>query len=292
MEQAMRKPFWLNKKIDLNSCRHLKEMLRDLRLHSVCEQSLCPNISECFSRSVATFMILGDVCTRNCNFCSVKKGRPTLPDYDEPQRIKKAAERLDLNYVVITSPTRDDLCDGGASLFVETAQAVKSISSKQKVEVLIPDFKADKKSLMSIATSCADVIGHNLETVPSLYKKVRSDSSYRRSLSVLETIKLANRNVFTRSGLMLGFGERDDEVIGVMQNLREVNCDFLNLGQYLSPSLKHHPVIEYVPVGRFDFFKKQAYSLGFRDVKSSPYVRSSYLACTSIVNSKTQHLTP
>ncbi|MDP8290133.1 MAG: lipoyl synthase [Candidatus Susulua stagnicola] len=278
MFKSVPKPPWLNKKIVLGSCRKVKSLLRDLSLHSVCEESSCPNISECFSNGVATFMILGDTCTRDCAFCGVNKGKPSLVDFDEPERIKEAVKRLNLNYVVITSPTRDDLDDGGVGVFCQTVEAVKSIGPEIRVEILIPDFKGRVDLIERIAKSRANVISHNIETIASLYIKVRKESEYKRSLKVLKLIKKNNKGTFTKSGLMLGLGEEEDQVIQTLMDIKRVDCDFLTLGQYLPPSLNHYSLKEYVHPDKFNYFESYARKIGFRGVKSAPYVRSSYLA--------------
>ncbi len=274
----MRKPDWLNKKVHISSCRRIKSALKELQLHTVCEEALCPNISECFSSGVATFMILGDICTRACTFCGLKKGKPASVDPNEPKRVKEAVKRLGLNYVVITSPTRDDLLDGGVGIFAATVRQIKSIDAKKKVEILIPDLLGRQKYIKKAANSGAFVIAHNLETVPSLYPSVRKGADYNRSLRVLKVAKAANKCIFTKSSLILGLGESDKEVIGVLEDLREVGCDLLTLGQYLPPSLVHYPIKEYISPHKFLFFQNKALKLGFLRVKSGPYVRSSYIA--------------
>lgn len=276
----MRKPKWLDKKVNLGVCRKVKELLREFNLHTVCEESLCPNISECFYRGMATFMILGNICTRRCNFCAVNKGTPQKIDSDEPKRVKAAVKQLNLNYVVITSPARDDLADGGAEMFSRTIKEIKEIGGFLKVEILIPDFLGNALAIEKIADCGADIIAHNLETVPSLYPKVRKVADYNRSVSILKMIKKINRAVFTKSGVMLGLGESNKEIINVMKDLRQAECDFLTLGQYLAPSVNHYPVKKYISPQDFIDLEKKALSLGFKQVKSSPYIRSSYLAHT------------
>ena len=297
MPKVSPKPSWLNKRIILGSCHKVKSVLRDLSLHSVCEESSCPNISECFQEGVATFMILGDTCTRECTFCGVNKGQPYSVDYDEPRRIKEAVKRLNLNYVVVTSPTRDDLDDGGAGLFCQTVEAIMSLGFNKTVEILIPDFKGKAELIEKVARSSAKVISHNLETVPRLYTEVRKGADYKRSLEVLRMIKEmnpvrsikvkgknnktsngVNKKAFTKSGLILGLGEEEEEVIQALLDLRSVDCDLLTLGQYLPPSLKHYPLKGYVLPDKFAYFQEYAQKIGFRGVKSAPYVRSSYLA--------------
>lgn len=281
----MKKPNWLKKKINLSFCRKTKQVIRDLNLHTVCEESLCPNIAECFKSGIATFMILGDNCTRKCSFCNVGKDKPSKIDYNEPVRIKEVVKKLKLNYVIITSPTRDDLKDYGAGIFCETVKEIKSLNAKKKVEILIPDFLGNTSSIEKVANCGADVISHNIETVPSLYMVVRRGADYKRSLEVLSLIKKMNNKVYTKSGLILGLGEKKSEIINVFKGLRKAGCDFLTLGQYLPPSLGHYPVKEYLKPEKFLFLEKKAYDLGFKRVKSSPYVRSSYLAHTFLDNS-------
>lgn len=278
MSKIIQKPSWLNKKISLSFCHKVKSLLRDLCLHSVCEESSCPNISECFQGGIATFMILGNTCTRECTFCGINKGQPCLIDYDEPRRIKEAVERLNLSYVVITSPTRDDLDDGGASLFCQTIEEIMSLGHGKTVEILIPDFKGKVKLIEKVARSRAKVISHNLETVPRLYIEVRKGADYKRSLEVLRLIKETDKNVLTKSGLILGLGEEEEEVIQALLDLKSVGCDLLTLGQYLPPSRKHYSLKAYVSPDKFAYFQEYAQKIGFKGVKSAPYVRSSYLA--------------
>ncbi|MBD3264336.1 MAG: lipoyl synthase [Candidatus Omnitrophica bacterium] len=274
----MKKPYWLDKKINLEECRRLRLLLRELCLHTVCEESLCPNLSECFGSETATFMILGNKCSRSCSFCNVSSGIPAPPQEDEPLRIKEAVRLLSLKYVVVTSPTRDDLDDGGAGLFFQTAEAVYDLNPDITIELLIPDFKGDNLQVRNIAGSKASVIGHNIETVPSLYIKVRSGGGYLSSLRVLETLKEQNSGLLTKSGLMLGLGESVEEVKAVLKDLKKTGCDFLTLGQYLPPSLKHYPPKRFMPLEIFSYLKEFALNLGFKGVASSPYVRSSYKA--------------
>ena len=276
----MKKPVWLNKKVNLSDCRKVKRLLKELRLHTVCEESLCPNISECFVHGVASFMIMGNICTRSCSFCGVAKGVPAKVDDNEPQRVSQAVQILDLRYVVLTSPTRDDLADGGADMFYRTVRSIKDKDPAIKVEILIPDFNGNKQSLEKVVYSGADVITHNLETVPSLYIEVRKGSDYNKSLDILDNIKKLNPGVHTKSGIMLGLGEK--KVLDVFKDLRKVNCDFLTLGQYLPPSKEHYPLKEFVLPEIFSSLEEQAYEMGFKNVKSSPYVRSSYLAHTCL----------
>ncbi|MCD6220790.1 lipoyl synthase [bacterium] len=274
----MRRPPWLNKKINLKVCHNLKMLLRDLNLHTICEEASCPNISECFSKRTVTFLILGNICTRNCRFCGVKKGKPSPVDKEEPERVAEGVFRLNIRHVVITSVTRDDLPDGGAEQFAQTIISIKKRIEKITIEVLIPDFKGNKESIKKVVEANPDIIGHNVETVPRLYPDVRQAADYSRSLNVLKTVKELSNNIYTKSGLMLGLGEKEKEVIEVFKSLRGVDCDFLSLGQYLPPNLKAYPVKEYIHPDKFNDYKKRALSLGFLYVASGPYVRSSYLA--------------
>jgi lipoic acid synthetase len=275
----MMKPAWLNKKISLKDCAQVKSMLKDLGLHTVCEEALCPNIGECFARGQATFIILGAVCTRACRFCGVSKGSPLEPDPEEPERVAEAVRKLGLKHAVITSVTRDDLPDGGASVFARTILALRRGSTGIRIEALIPDFRADRDSLRRLVDSAPDIIAHNIETVPSLYKEIRpSGSSYSRSLQVLRLAKEMAPSIPLKSGLMLGLGEKREEVLEVFSALLEAGCVFLSLGQYLAPSANHYPVKEYITPGQFDCYSKQARKMGFIHVESGPYVRSSYKA--------------
>ncbi len=270
-------PSWLNKKISLRKMDEMKSLLSDFRLHTICEEAMCPNISECFSRHVATFLILGNICTRNCEFCSVKKGSPLPVDIGEPGRVAKAIAKLGLKFAVITSPTRDDLLDGGAEIFLKTIDEIKKIDVGIKVEILIPDFQGDISAIKKIANSAADIVGHNLETVKRLYA-IRRGADYERSLFVLRKIKEFNPEKPTKSGIMVGLGEKKEEVRELFGDLIDVGCEFLSIGQYLRPTKKCRPVEEFVRPERFDEYKEMALAMGFRHVESGPYVRSSYHA--------------
>jgi len=272
------KPAWLNKKINFKSCSELKRALRDLRLNTVCEQAMCPNIGECFARNEATFLILGRNCTRMCSFCNIKKEKPLPADFDEPVRVAAAVERFGLKHVVITSVTRDDLEDGGAGIFAQTVLSIKQMAPDVAVELLIPDFKLSLEALRVVVESKPQIIAHNIETVPSLYRVARQGADYARSLSLLRMIKKISPKLKTKSGLMLGLGEKEAEVIAAMEDLRAVDCDFLSIGQYLAPSQMHYPVKEYIPPEKFDYYKEKGACLGFLHIQSSPYVRSSYRA--------------
>lgn len=272
------KPPWLNKKINLGSCSEMKNLLRGMNLETVCEQASCPNIGECFSRSHATFLILGRQCTRSCSFCNVVKGKPLPPDTEEPARVAAAVKKLALKHAVITSVTRDDLADGGAKVFADTVSNIRRMSPQVTIELLIPDFRLLPDSLRVVAESGPDIIAHNVETVPSLYRFVRNGSDYRCSLDVLAALKKISPSLKTKSGIMLGMGEKEAEVVAVMGDLRAVECDFLSIGQYLAPSKLHYPVKEYVAPEQFVYYKEKALSMGFFHVESGPYVRSSYMA--------------
>ncbi len=271
------KPLWLRKKVSLEAKRETDELLKDIGIATICQEASCPNISECFSKHQATFLLLGTICTRACTFCDVKRGKPKGVDEKEIEKVVEAIKRMKLKNVVITSVTRDDLSDGGAGHFVKCVKAIKDFNKKIKIELLVPDFKQSQDAIYKVANSKAQIVGHNVETVPRRYD-VRGGSTYKGSLRVLEMIKEANPSVKTKSALMLGLGERENEIVEVMKDLREVDCDFLSIGQYLAPSKKHTEVLEFVHPDQFDRYKKIALSLGFRYVISSPYTRSSYMA--------------
>jgi len=274
---SLKKPPWINKRINLWLCHSLKRILREYKLYSVCEETRCPNLSECFSKGVVTFLILGNICTRNCSFCKIKKGAPLDVDEDEPQRVKEVVKKLNLRYVVITSPTRDDLEDKGVGIFLKTIKELRTLNNPPKIELLIPDFFAKIELVKKIVEANPQVIAHNLETVPRLYPQIRKGADYKRSLRVLKIIKELNPKIYTKSSLLLGVGEREKEVIEVFKDLRKVGCDFLVLGQYLSPSLNHYLLKEYISPNKFKLLERQALQLGFKRVRSSPYMRSSYL---------------
>ena len=264
--------------IELSKINEVKKLLRKARLNTVCEESRCPNISECFGNRTATFMILGDRCTRGCTFCNVKRKHPLPVDEREPERILEAVKALGLKYVVITSVTRDDLPDGGAEHFARCVKVLKENLEGIKVEVLIPDFRGRRESLEIVLGAGPDVLNHNVETVPRLYPMVRIGAKYERSLRILEWSKEIAPGVPTKSALILGFGESLEEVVEVLKDLRGVGCDFLTIGQYYAPSLRHHPVVKYYSEEEFKNIEEIAYSLGFKFVASGPNVRSSYRA--------------
>jgi len=259
-----------------------KALLAELRLHTVCQEACCPNIGECFSHRTATFMLMGDVCTRNCPYCAVAHGKVRPLDPDEPRRIGDAVARLGLDHVVVTSVDRDDLRDGGASHFAATARAIKQLRPAARVEVLVPDFKGSHPAVETVVGAPVAIFNHNIETVPSLYRKARPGGNYQRSLDVLAHArdfgKAGGRALLTKAGMMLGLGEESAEVETVLRDLRDVGCDILTLGQYLRPSRDHLPVERYVTPAEFAELRSVAMAMGFRHVESGPLVRSSYHA--------------
>ena len=256
--------------------------VKSLGLHTVCEEARCPNIGECWGNKTATFMLLGDTCTRNCAFCAVNHGRPLAVDPAEPGRVALAVGRLGLQHVVVTSVNRDDLPDGGAEHFAATARAIKALLPSCRVEVLVPDFQGRHASVETVSAAPIDVFNHNVETVPRLYKRVRPGAQYERSLDVLATAGTAGDRYQTKAGLMLGLGEEREELLRVFEDLRKVGCDILTLGQYLRPSAAHLPVERYVTPDEFAALKVDALTLGFRHVESGPLVRSSYHAWSHV----------
>lgn len=271
------KPDWLQKRIKLSQMREVEEIVKEASLHTICQEALCPNISECFSKKTATFLILGNRCTRRCTYCNVSKDIPLKPDENEPKLLAQSVQAMGLKYVVITSPTRDDLKDGGANHFKKCVEEIKKIDENIIVELLIPDMKGDREALKIVANSGATVIGHNVETVPRLYN-IRKGANYKKSLNVLKTLLKLNPDILTKSAIMVGLGEREDEVLEVMQDLIDAKCYFLSIGQYLAPSKKHAPVVEYVHPKKFEYYYKEGIKMGFKHIKSSPYTRSSYMA--------------
>lgn len=256
----------------------MNALIQKNHLHTVCSEAKCPNQFECFSKHTATFLILGDRCTRNCGFCNIKSGPVGPPDPAEAIRVAEAVRLMDLKYVVITSVTRDDLEDGGAALFVETIKQVRRATRGVKVEVLIPDLQGNEMALKTIIHGAPDVINHNIETIRRLYPTVRPQAGYRRSLQLLQRVDSSAPSISTKSGLMLGLGETREEVLKTLEDLRGVHCRMLTLGQYLQPSQHHLPVVRYVPPQEFDAYRKTALSMGFDQVASGPMVRSSYQA--------------
>lgn len=279
-QPAMRKPDWIRMKVpDSARFQEIKQILRENNLHTVCEEASCPNIGECFSGGTATFMILGDICTRRCPFCDVAHGKPLPPDVNEPENLGRTIAQMRLNYVVITSVDRDDLRDGGAQHFVDCISAVRSHSPEIKIEILVPDFRGRLDRAMDILTLAPpDVMNHNLETVPRLYKEARPGSDYQNSLSLLKVFGEHHPHVPTKSGLMLGIGETDDEILQVLQDLRDHGVTMLTLGQYLQPSPHHLAVKRFVEPAVFVEFEKKALAMGFTHAACGPMVRSSYHA--------------
>ena len=273
------KPPWLRKRLVSNSStREVNNLLQGLALHTVCQAAHCPNQLECFGNHTATFMILGDHCTRNCTFCAVTCGSPEPPDPDEPNRVAQAVSHLGLKYVVLTSVTRDDLPDGGAAHFAATIKAIREMGHEIFVEVLIPDFQGSVQDLATVLAAAPAVLNHNLETVRRLYPAVRPQADYDRSLHLLAEVKRLAPHTVSKSGFMVGLGEKGEEVSTLMGDLRKVGCDLITVGQYLRPSKDHLPVIDYVPPNLFQAYKTEAQSLGFLGAASGPYVRSSYQA--------------
>ena len=279
-QPLLRKPEWIRMKVpDSARFQEIKRVLRENNLHTVCEEASCPNVGECFSGGTATFMILGDICTRRCPFCDVAHGKPLSPDVNEPKNLARTIAQMELKYVVITSVDRDDLKDGGAQHFVDCIQAVREASPNIKIEILVPDFRGRLDVAMAILNaSPPDVMNHNLETVPRLYKQARPGSDYQNSLNLLKKFNEMYPHIPTKSGLMLGLGETDDEIIEVMQDLRAHHVSMLTLGQYLQPSVHHLPVMRYVEPEIFEIFKQKANAMGFNNAASGPMVRSSYHA--------------
>ena len=274
------KPPWLRRRaITAEDWQQMKSMLDQLSLATICEEANCPNIGECFRSKTATFLILGRVCTRNCRFCAVEHGQPRPPDGEEPQHLVEAVQHLGLRHVVITSVTRDDLPDGGAAHFAACVEAIHR-STAATVEVLVPDFGGNETALQVVVRAQPEVLGHNLEVVPRLYPQVRSRADYRRSLWLLQRAKELDVSTYCKSGLMVGVGETEQEVVAVMGDLRDVGCDFLTVGQYLRPSSQHYDVVEYVTPATFEYYARVASGLGFRGVQCGPFVRSSYAAGT------------
>jgi lipoic acid synthetase len=283
MTPERRHPDWIKVRAPVSpEYFRTRAILGELKLHTVCQEACCPNIGECFSHRTATFMLMGDVCTRNCPYCAVAHGKVRPLDPDEPRRIAEAVAKLGLKHVVVTSVDRDDLRDGGAAHFAATAEAIKHALPETRVEVLVPDFQGSFESVETVVRSPVDIYNHNIETVPSLYRKARPGGQYRRSLDVLlharRTAASIGRGMFTKAGVMLGLGEERDELLQVMRDLREVECDILTLGQYLRPSKDHLPVERYVTPQEFDDLKREGSAMGFRHVESGPLVRSSYHA--------------
>ncbi len=287
-----RKPDWIRAKAPI-SAEYLetKKIMRDLSLNTVCEEASCPNIGECWKKGHATFMILGEICTRGCAFCNVTTGKPNGVDQFEPFNVASAVKKLNLSHVVITSVDRDDLDDGGASHFCEVIKEIRFHSPNSTIEILTPDFLRKKDVITKIIHAKPDVFNHNLETVSRLYKKVRPGASYYHSLDLLKKAKQIDESVFTKSGIMVGLGETNDEVIAVLKDMRNHLVDFVTIGQYLQPTIKHIGVDRFVSPNKFSEFKEIAYELGFSMVSSSPMTRSSFFAGDDFINLKKNKLT-
>lgn len=273
------KPEWLKVRAPgSDTYRRLKELMRQLELHTVCEEAHCPNIGECWDYGTATFMILGDVCTRACGYCAVGHGRPAAVDLAEPARVGNAVDRLGLSYVVITSVDRDDLSDGGAAMFAGTIEAIRQRRPDTRIEVLIPDFRGDEVALRTVLDAQPDVLNHNTETVPRLYRRARSGGRYDRTLELLERARTYAPQIPTKSGLMVGLGEERDELLTTLVDLRRAGCSILTIGQYLQPTREHLPIVRYYHPDEFRELKTYALEIGFAHVESGPLVRSSYHA--------------
>lgn len=276
-----KRPDWLRVKLPGGEEYHrLKDLLRTANLHTVCEEAVCPNIGECFGQGTATFLILGDVCTRKCNFCAVTKGVPSTLEAGEPENIARAVEQIGLRHVVITSVTRDDLHDGGASHYAKTIKTICTQNPTCTIEVLIPDFKGSENALEIVLNENPHILNHNIETVPRLYPNVRPGADYERSISLLEKVKDIEPELTTKSGLILGMGEEHDEIIDVMKDLRDVGCDILTIGQYLCPGKGFLPIKRFYHPDEFRHLKYEGEKMGFKHVESGPLVRSSYHAAT------------
>ncbi len=280
LQQRLRKPEWIRVKSGSGQGYHdVKRLLREHNLHTVCEEASCPNIGECFGKGTATFMILGDLCTRRCPFCDVAHGKPLPPDVNEPDNLARSIGLLKLKYVVITSVDRDDLRDGGAQHFADCLTAIRASSPATRLEILVPDFRGRlEEALDALSVSLPDVLNHNLETVPRLYKMARPGADYAHSLKLLRDFKARFPHVPTKSGLMLGLGETDEEVLEVMRDLRAHDVNMLTIGQYLQPSDGHLPVLRYAPLETFTMFEQAAKEMGFSHAACGPMVRSSYFA--------------
>jgi lipoic acid synthetase len=279
VEPRAPKPEWLKVRAPGSpSYLRLKELMRDLKLHTVCEEARCPNIGECWHHGTATFMILGDVCTRACSYCAVAHGRPAVVDAAEPKRVARAIQTLELNYVVITSVDRDDLPDGGASIFAETIRETRARLSRCRIEVLIPDFQGNDAALYRVLDARPDVLNHNTETVPRLYRMARSGGRYSRTLELLDRSRHHAPDIPTKTGVMVGLGEEPDELVATFKDLRSVGCGILTIGQYLRPSISHAPMARYYHPDEFAALRRVALDLGFVHVEAGPMVRSSYHA--------------
>lgn len=293
IQKTSAKPNWLRRKLPTGpGYERIRHLIKDQRLTTVCQEAMCPNQFECFAKGTATFMILGEHCTRNCRFCAVGHGTAGLPDPEEPQRVAAAVQAMGLRYSVITSVTRDDLSDGGATHFAATIQAVREHNPQTLIEVLIPDLQGDPEALKTVLASGPDVLNHNLETVERLYPEVRPEAEYQRSLEVLRHCKTLAPGMVTKSGIMVGLGETAGELSQLFADLRQAHCDILTIGQYLQPSKAHLPIQRYVPPDAFAIMATEALALGFRAVAADPFVRSSYQAQTLYQQASAPATTP
>ena len=278
-KQKLAKPPWLKRRVPSGATyQETRGLIQKTHLHTVCQEACCPNLGECFSQGTATFLILGDRCTRNCRFCAVAHGPIEPPDPEEPERVAEAVHTMKLRYAVVTSVTRDDLADGGASIFAETIRKIREKTPETRVEVLIPDLRGDLDSLKTVLEARPDVLNHNVETVPRLYATVRPGAVYQRSINLLKNAHHRDPSIPTKSGLMLGLGERPEEVQQVLNDLLQAGCRILTLGQYLQPSAEHLPVDRFVTPEEFEEWRKKALEMGLQEVASGPFVRSSYRA--------------
>ncbi len=278
-EQKLQRPSWIKVRAPVSPVyNETRDIARSLKLNTVCEEAACPNIGECWSKKHATMIILGSTCTRACAFCNIKTGRPDLLDPHEPARVASAVEKLELSHIVITSVDRDDLEDGGAGHFAECIRLIRNTSPKTTIEVLTPDFLNKVGAMEKVVLAKPDVYNHNIETVPSLYKTIRPGARYYNSLNLLHNVKKQDSSMFTKSGIMLGLGETNDEVVQVMEDLRSAEVDFITIGQYLQPTEKHAKIDRYVAPEEFEYFRRLAKAKGFLMVSSSPLTRSSYHA--------------
>jgi lipoyl synthase len=283
VSNMIEKPAWFKKKLPkMDLVEDTIGTIREKSINTVCDGADCPNRNECYANKIVTFMILGNTCTRNCSFCAVATGCGEAIDQDEPLHVGQACRDLGLRHVVVTSVTRDDIADGGASHFARTVSEIRKLNPGTVVELLIPDFQGDYDALKHVVDSNPEILNHNIETVPSLYKRVRPQAEYTRSIELLRRAKEMNPDILTKAGLMLGLGETESELMEVFDDLREVGCDIFTLGQYLPPTSKHYPLVEYIHPDVFKKYEDMAYDKGFRYVASGPLVRSSYMAGEAI----------
>ena len=280
-----RHPDWLKVKIGGGErFIKMKTIIRKAKLHTICEEAKCPNIAECFESGIAVFLILGDICTRNCRYCHVNHGYPKDLNQNEPKEVADSVKALGLKYVVVTSVTRDDLDDGGANVFYDTVNEIKSKCKNCKIELLIPDFNGDFISLKKVVDSHPHVINHNIEVVENFFKKLRPEGNYKISLKLLKKVKKIDKNIHTKSGFMIGFGENEEQIVKTMYDLKRSDVDFLTIGQYLQPTLNHFEIVKYYTPEEFDKYKKIALEIGFKHVESGPLVRSSYHAENALIS--------